>query len=78
MFSLLTDDALCEVAKGNMPLLLALMATCKDARRVLLSWLKMQVTVRLHHQWEATCGVAEALGRLATAPQVATAPQSRP
>ena len=46
-FSLLTDDALCEVAKGNMPLLLALQATCKDARRVLSSWLKMQVSVRL-------------------------------
>ena len=34
-FSLLTDDALCEVARRDMPLLLALQATCKDARRVL-------------------------------------------
>ena len=46
-FALLTDDALCEVAKGNIPLLLALQATCKDARRVLSSWLKRQVSVRL-------------------------------
>ena len=51
-FSLLTDDALCEVAKGNMPLLLALQATCKDARRVLSSWLKMQVSVRLQVRLE--------------------------
>ena len=68
-FSSLTDDALCEVAKGNMPLLLALLATCRNARRVLSSWLEMQVSVRLQHQWESTQRVAEALGRLATAPQ---------
>ena len=46
-FSLLTDDVLCEVARGNMPLLFALKATCKDARRVLSNWLRMQVSVRL-------------------------------
>ena len=46
-FSLLTDDVLCEVARGNMPVLFALKATCKDARRVLSNWLRMQVSVRL-------------------------------
>ena len=46
-FSLLTDDALCEVARRDMPLLLALQATCKHARRVLSIWLTMQVSVRL-------------------------------
>ena len=46
-FSLLTDDALCEVARRDMPLLLALQATCKDARRVLSIRLKVQVSVLL-------------------------------
>ena len=67
-FSQLTDDAVCEVGRRNMPLLLALAATSKELRRVLQCWLKVQVKVMLEHQWESTRSVAAALGRLAAAP----------
>ena len=69
-FSLLTDDVLCEVARGNMPLLFALKATCKDARRVLSNWLRMQVSVRLQARPSATLAPTCALPVLAPPPSL--------
>ena len=68
-FSLLTDDVLCEVARGNMPVLFALKATCKDARRVLSNWLRMQVSVRLQARPSATLAPTCTLPVLASSPQ---------
>ena len=64
-WSLLDDDAVCEVARRSITLLVSLASTCKELRRVLHCWLRAQVSLELE---ESTPAVAELLACLAAAP----------